>query len=153
MRLSLIFVCLTSLMGASACQAQQFSRPDPVETANVENSLPDNPEPIKTEPIHAGHRFLDTKGKVAIGVNLAVTTLDAVGTCRTLAAGGHETWLPTQHCAPASLLILGDVAFDTSLAYILHRTHHHKLERIAQIIAPIDSVVGIARTVTHGGKW
>ena len=102
---------------------------------------------------NAAHRFFDTKGKVLIGANLALTTLDAVGTCCTLAAGGHENWLPTHHCAPASVLIFAGFAFETSLAYIFHRTHHHKLERLTEVVAPADSVEGIIYTATHGGKW
>jgi len=152
MRRRLAFGCVVSLIAASVCQAQQVVKWDPIESANAENLLPDKPEPIETEPTHVVHRFLDTKGKIAIGTNLALKTLDAVGTCRTLAAGGHEDWLPTQHCAPASALIFGEFAFDVSLAYIFHRTGHHKLERIAEVLCPADSVAGIVYTESHGGQ-
>jgi len=152
MRRDLAFGCVVSLITASVCQAQQVSKRDPIESANAESFLPDKPEPIKTEATHVVHRFLDTKGRIAIAANLALTTLDVVGTCRTLAAGGHEYWLPTQHCAPASAWMLGGFAFDVSLAYIFHRTGHHKLERIAEVLGPIDHVAGIIYTEGHGGQ-
>ena len=82
-----------------------------------------------------------------------MATLDAEGTCRTLASGGHEDWLPTQHCVPATMMILGGVALDISLSYFFHKIGHHKLERIMEVAGSADSVSGIATTVMHGGKW
>ena len=153
MRQGLAFGCVVSPIAASVCQAQLVSKLDPIESANAENFLPDKPEPVKTEPTHVVHRFLDTKGKIAIGTNLAVTTLDVVGTCRTLAApGGHEYWLPTQHCAPASAMMFGGFALDVSLAYIFHRPGHHKLERIAEVLGPADHVAAIIYTKSNGGQ-
>jgi len=121
------------------------------ETASG-NAVPDKPEAVSGET-HANHRFFDTFGKIANGANLGLATLDAVGTCRTLASGGHESWLPTQHCGPATLMILGGFAADISLSYVFHRTGHHKLERIMEVVGSGDSVAGIATTVANGGKW
>jgi hypothetical protein len=153
MKLGLAFGCLVSLIAASICQAQQLSKWDPIESANAQKALPDAPEPIKTQPTHANHRFLDTKGKIANGANLALTTLDVVGTCRTLAAGGHEDWLATQHCSPSTALMYGYFALDVTLAYMFHRMRHHKLERIMEIVGPADSVAGIVYTKVNGGQW
>lgn len=121
------------------------------ETASG-NALPDKPETVSGNT-HAHHRFFDTFGKIANDANLSLTTLDAVGTCRTLASGGHEDWLPTQHCGPATLMILGGFAADISLSYVFHRTGHHKLERIMEIVGSADSTAGIAYTVANGGRW
>ena len=44
-------------------------------------------------------------------------------------------------------------AFDISLAYIFHRTGHHKLERIMEFAGAADSGIGVTYTVTHGGRW
>jgi hypothetical protein len=152
--LALAFVGFLILLGTSVSSAQEPSKrdqnPPPTE---AQASLPEKPEPVEPKAPHAVHHFLDTPGNITIGSNLAVSTLDAVGTCRTLGTGGHEIWLPTQHCAPASLLIYGGFAFDVSLAYIFHRTGHHKLERIAEIVGPADSIAGISYSVTHKGKW
>ena len=140
MRLILTFLLLFGL-AASARAQQQFAE-----------ALPEKPEPIAERP-HAVHKFLDLQGKIANSGNVAVATLDAVGTCRTLAAGGHEDWLPAQNCAGTTLLILGGAAADISIAYLFHRTGHHKLERILEVVGTFDSIAGIAHTTTHGGKW
>ncbi len=143
---------LLLVLGASAADAQQLSSRERDRSKVTENALPDKPEAVQEE-IHATHGFLDTWGKVANGANLSLATLDAVGTCRTLASGGHEDWLPTQHCGPATLMILGGVAADISLSYVFHRTGHHKLERIMEVVGSADSVAGITTTLANGGKW
>ena len=111
------------------------------------------PTTIESKRASSPHRFLDFQGKIANGANLGLATLDAVGTCRTLAAGGVEHWLPTQHCGPASAFLAGGVALDIGIAYIFHRTGHHKLERIMEIAGSADSLYGVAHTTTHGGRW
>jgi hypothetical protein len=113
----------------------------------------DKPAAVESERVPSTHKFLDLQGKIANGTNLSLATLDAVGTCRTLAAGGVEYWLPTQHCGPASASIAGGLALDIGIAYIFHRTGHHKLERIMEIVGSADSLYGVAYTTTHGGRW
>ncbi len=159
MKLAAICICLLFLTGAFVCRAQEVSEQQPYPQAAIKSSLPDKPEPIKpyksdkSERIQAVRPFLDRPAEVVIGTNFALATLDTVGTCRTLAVGGHERWLPTQQCAPASLLIYGNFALDVSVAYLLHRAGHHKLERIAELFSTAGSVSGVAYTVTHGGRW
>jgi hypothetical protein len=152
MKLAITFMCLL-FIGACRTDAQQLSKPEQPEQTEIDGLLPYKPQPINPENIHSTHKFFDLQGKITNGANLSVTTLDITGTCRTLADGGHEHWLPTQHCGPATVLILGGVALDISLSYILHRTGHHKLERVMEIAGSVDSVTGVAYTVTHGGKW
>ncbi len=113
----------------------------------------DKPKAVEYERISSSHKFLGLQGKIANGANLSFAMLDAVGTCRTLAAGGVEHWLPTQRCGTASALIAGGVALDIGIAYFFHRTGHHKLERIMEIAGSADSLYGVAYTTTHGGRW
>lgn len=162
MKLAAICICLLFLTGAFVCRAQQVSEQQPYPQAAIESALPDKPEPLKSyksyksdksERIQVERPFLDRPAEVVMGTNFALATLDTVGTCRTLAVGGHERWLPTQQCAPASLLIYGNFALDVSVAYILHRTGHRKLERITELVSTAGSVSGVAYTVTHGGRW
>jgi hypothetical protein len=152
MKVKFILGCLALLIAASACNAQQYLDWSLTEALRTK-TLPAKPEPIERQPGEPPDHFFDTKGKIAIGVNAALTTLDAVGTCRTLAAGGHEHWLPTQHCAPASALMFGGFAFDISLSYVFHRTHHHKLERAMEMVGSANSLSGVVYTTTHDGKW
>jgi len=111
------------------------------------------PAAIESKRASSAHKFLDLQGKIVNGANLSLATLDAVGTCRTLAAGGVEYWLPTQRCRSAGALIAGGVALDVGIAYLFHRTGHHKLERIMEIVGSGDSFYGVAYTTTHGGRW
>jgi hypothetical protein len=143
------FVVAPSRLHAQALSKPQADGSRPVEKSSAaKREASDDRE---TPP--PAHAFLDLQGKILNSANVGVATLDAVGTCRTLAAGGHEDWLPTQHCAPASAMIGLGLAFDISLSYIFHRTGHHKLERIMEFVAPVDSIAGVTSTVTHGGHW
>jgi hypothetical protein len=108
---------------------------------------------VKREIVSSTHKFLDLQAKIANVANLSLATLDAVGTCRTLAAGGVEHWLPIERCAPASALIADGVALDIGIAYLFRRTGHHKLERIMEIVGSANSFAGVTYTTTHGGKW
>lgn len=125
----------------------------PSAVAAQNQLVSDRPEAVESERARSTHKFLDLQGKIANGAHLSLATLDAVGTCRTLAAGGVEHSLPTQHCGPASAFIAGGVAFNIGIAYIFHRTGHHKLERIMEIAGAADSLYGVAYTTTHGGRW
>ncbi len=113
----------------------------------------DKPAAVETKKASSPHKFLDLQGKIANGANLSLATLDAVGTCRTLAAGGVERFLPTQHCGSATGFIAGGVALDIGIAYFFHRTGHHKLERIMEILGSADSLYGVAYTTMHRGRW
>jgi hypothetical protein len=124
----------------------------PMAAAQVSSS-DDRFKAVEDTHVSAAHRFFDKPGKIVNGANVSLAALDAVGTCRTLAAGGVENWLPTQHCAPASVLIAGGGVLDIGIAYLFHRTGHHKLERIMEIVGCADSLEGVAYTTTHGGRW
>ena len=134
--------------------AQQFAQVDRASFVTSSDLLPAKVERVPIEDNHySGHRFLDLKGKAAVSTVLGVATLDAVGTCRTLAANGYEYLLPTQRCAPATAMIIAGAAADISLSYFFHRTGHHRLERITQFAGIANSAGGIGLTRHRGGRW
>jgi hypothetical protein len=118
--------------------------------------LPDAPSATATTPTATAvgsampaHRFLNRPAKFALAGSAALVTADAVLTCRHLAAGGREVFLPTQSCAGVTAWLAGSFAAETGIAYLLHRTGHHRLERLAEIAAGVSSASGIGYTAAH----
>jgi hypothetical protein len=95
------------------------------------------------------HQFLDRTGVISLTGSAAVFTADAVTSCRNLYGGGHEAFLPTQTCAGISAWMASSFAAQTATAYMLHRSGHHRLERIAEFVWASGSVAGISYTFTH----
>jgi hypothetical protein len=117
MFLGLIFAC------------QSFAQP-----------IPDAP-PVKTQE----HRFLDTPNKVAIFSTIALRSTDAAITCHGLHQGFQEGGLPTQSCGAVIGYSAGFTAASVVSSYVLHKTHHHNLERLAAWAAAPASFVGIVQ--------
>jgi hypothetical protein len=97
----------------------------------------------------SNHRFLDKTGIISLTGSAAVLTVDAVTTCRNLYGGGYEAFLPTQSCAGTSAWIASSFAAQTATAYLMHRTGHHRIERLAEFVWASGSAAGIAYTFTH----
>jgi hypothetical protein len=96
-------------------------------------NLPDAPE----------HRFLDTPNKVAIFATIGLRATDAAVTCHGLHQGFQEGGLPTQSCGAVIGYSAGFAGLSVSSSYLLHKTHHHSLERLASWAAAPASFVGI----------
>src|SRR4051812_28964237 len=75
--------------------------------------------------------------------------LRPAGCCTAVAS---KRFLPTQSCAGISAWLTSSLAAQTSTAYFLHRTGHHRLERAAEFFWSSGSAVGITYTLTHGAK-
>jgi hypothetical protein len=120
------------------------------------------------------HRFWDRTNKIETTSMVVLAAFDMAQTCHNLASTetvithlttprapggyvdvpitlhGHEHSLPTQSCAGAVGL---SSAFDgaaAGLAYLFHRTHHHKLERIPMLYMGGTSLEGIIYSKEHG---
>lgn len=92
------------------------------------------------------HRFFDKPARFSLGASAAVFATDAVNSCRT---PGHEEWLPVQSCYGISLWMAGNVAQQVGASWLLHKTHHHRLERIAEVVGATGSALGIAFTIKN----
>jgi hypothetical protein len=110
------------------------------------DELPDAPRP----KAHA--RFYDRTAKAQLAVEAGALAWDETTTCRNLARGGTEQWLPTQSCAGVVGYQLLFAAAAEGAAYLLHRTNHHKLERIPRLYVAGAAVAGIAHS-KRTGAW
>lgn len=99
------------------------------------------------KPVHA---FYDRPAKIELAVASIAVAFDTAQTCHNLANGGREIWLPTQHCPQVTLLLLGQVAAQEGLAYVFHRTGHHKLERLIRLVTIEENTRAIIYSKQHG---
>ena len=106
----------------------------------------DNPQP---KPV-AVHRYWDRTNKIEFAAGATLAAADMTQTCRNLAHGGHEDFLPTQNCGQAVAFTVGVYAAAEGVAYILHRTGHHKLEHVPVAYMAAASTRGIVFSKIHG---
>jgi hypothetical protein len=111
------------------------------------------PKP-KPDAIRPEHRFYDRVGKIELGVAIGAAAFDAAQTCHgmiTDPAHTVELGSPTQHCAPLTLMLGAQVAVQEGVAYFMHRTHHHKIERVVRLFSIYENTKGIVYSAKHGG--
>ena len=79
------------------------------------------------------HPFLDRTNKIEFGIGGAAAAWDVTRTCKNLATPlGKEYNLPVSPCGGVVAFTFGEQAAAWGLADVLHRTHHHKFERIPE---------------------
>lgn len=101
-------------------------------------------------PANSVHRFYDHPAKIELAVATSAAAFDIGQTCHNLATGGREVWLPTQHCPQITLVLLGSVAAQEGIAYMFHRTGHHKLERLIRLFTIEENTRAIIYSKQHG---
>lgn len=79
----------------------------------------------------------------------SAASADAAQTCYFLHHGGHEDFLPTQHCLPAAGMILGQTAAEEFIAHKLQR-HHPGWAKVVRLYGISDSLFAIAYSKAHG---
>lgn len=117
------------------------------KTADVEPSsvssavLPETPSP---------HRFWDRENRVLFSTVAAFSAADFAVTRSNLANGGKElnpiTRLFSGSTAGLAANFAGETAGVVGLSYFLHRTGHHKLERVT----PLANIAASAFAVGYG---
>jgi hypothetical protein len=121
---------LTILLLAAAVSAQNFVAPS--------SSLPDAP---------SQHRFWTLEKKVDVGILAGLIAADAFTTQRGLNQGYREAnpvMRPFVSRGAAGEAVGSALGFGAGLGtvYLLHKTHHHKAERIAmRLIVGVESAV------------
>lgn len=104
--------------------------------------------------IHPGHRFWDTTNKALFLSHAALEMVDFGITHRNLSNGGREmdsmaTALCQSGTAEQAAFFGGRMAGVVAISYVLHRTGHHRLERVAPLSVSGDSTYGVAYSFTH----
>ena len=95
------------------------------------------------------HALWDAYGKTALFVSTAARAADAALTCRNLASGGHEQWMPTQSCGGVvGLIAVGEAGQIAATAW-LHHTQHHKLERIVPWVFTAGSLAAFGYSASR----
>jgi hypothetical protein len=119
------------------------------------NDFPDTPQP-KSEVIHivekSPHKFYNREAKITLVTEGLLLTGDSIITCRNLAPGGTEDWLPTHKCGSTVALMVGFHAAAEGAAYLLHRTRLHKLERFPRLYLAAGNAQGMAFSIKNNFK-
>ena len=111
------------------------------------NSLADSFLASPATPI-AEHRFFDTTNKILFATHVGVAVLDFRITRKNLAGGSHETNPIAKpfidEGLPGQVTFYGlHVGAGIGGAYLLHRMHHHKLERLWEGFMISDTARGV----------
>jgi hypothetical protein len=134
-------IALFLLLPVGICANELPESPRPT----IQSSWPDKP----AKPIWKEHRFWDRANKVEAWTMAGLAGFDAGQTCHNISTGGHEYWL-TQSCAK-DLAVIGAINTGTlGVAWLLHRTGHHKLERLPMLWKSGDSLHAIVFSKMHG---
>jgi hypothetical protein len=108
------------------------------------------------DQFHPRHRFWDTTNKALFLSHAALETVDFGVTHRNLSNGGQEVdpmarALCQSGTAGQVAFFGGRTAAVVAISYVLHRTGHHRLERLFPSYASGDSAYGVAYSFSHEG--
>jgi hypothetical protein len=95
----------------------------------------------KDAPTH--HRFYDRTAKLQLITAGTLMTWDIAQTTRNLSHGGHEYTLPTQSPAGIAAIQLGIAAASEGISFLLHKSNHHRLERLPRLYVIAGSARGL----------
>jgi hypothetical protein len=99
------------------------------------------------------HRFWDNKNKALFVAVAALNTADFAVTRSNLQSGGTELNPLTRPFSHSSAALAANFAGETAgviaISYFLHKTGHHKLERIASFVSIGESGTAVSYGLTH----
>jgi hypothetical protein len=140
-----IFGLLAILLLAGMAAAQQT---DPHSTALPEAPSCASPTPVSTEPVIQSHAFWDHKNAWLFSGVAVFRILDYTST-RNMRDRGRQEILLTNWVVDNKPLFIGIEAAATGLSiglsYVMHRTAHHKVERLISIGHISGAAFGDAR--------
>jgi hypothetical protein len=104
--------------------------------------------------IHPRHGFWDTTNKALFLSHAGLESVDFGITHRNLSDGGQEMdsmarALCQSGTAGQAVFFGGRMAGVLAISYLLHRTGHHRLERMFPLYASGDSAYGLAYSFAH----
>lgn len=117
--------------------AQQVSlallQPESIEASPMVKSV----EPA-TLPEAPSHRFWDRENSILFATSAAFSTADFVVTRNNLRNGGQElnpvTRIFSGSTAGLAVNFAGETAGVVAVSYLLHKTGHHRIERVVSIL-------------------
>lgn len=156
--LTSLLALTVAAVSASAQQANlQFA--DSLTPASLNAAgpvLPENLEPmasgtalfrpITPEPAPE-HKFFDRQQLLALYVHSGIRLADTIKTCRSIAHGGVEEWIPSQSCGGIAAWQAGSVGLALGVGWLFHKHGHHTLERITPWVGTGASVAGLTKSV------
>ncbi len=107
--------------------------------------LMESPTGLKEMP--AQHTFFDHQQLLALYAHSGVRVADTIKTCREIAHGGVEVWIPTQSCAGIAAWNAGSVALALGIGWIFHHYGLHRLERLTPWVGTGASAAGLTKSV------
>ena len=119
------------------------------------DDLPDapQPKPVVTHRVEGSpHKFYSREAKYTLVVEGLLLTGDSIITCRNLAPGGQENWLPTHRCNSTVALMVGFHAAAEGTVYLLHRAGLHKLERFPRLYVAAGNAQGMTVSIKNNYK-
>jgi hypothetical protein len=145
-------------LSASAQQASAQA-PDRLTPASLESAVSTPADDL--EPLPSGnapyravapeqpsqHKFFDRQQLLALYVHSGVRLADTIKTCRSIAHGGVEDWIPTQSCGGIVAWQAGSVGLALGVGWLFHKHGHHTLERITPWIGTGASTAGLTKSV------
>jgi len=119
--------------------------------------LPDMPVPKDSRPIAPLARpmpreFWDRPNKIAAVAMIGLTTADVAQTCHGLITHTAYEIVLTQSCGKNVAIVAGSDAAAIFGAWFLHRTGHHRLERVPMVFMGYQSAYGLIYS-KHTGAW
>jgi|SRR5580700_6046502 hypothetical protein len=146
---------LLVLAGTYPVRSQEVSmallQPAPLQPspAPMVKALPSNPVPQAAEE----HKFWDNENRVLFGAVAGLCSADFAVTYSNLSNGGKElnpvTRVFSGSTAGLAVNFVGETAGVVGISYFLHRTGHHKLERIAPLLNIAASTGAVAYGLSH----
>jgi hypothetical protein len=112
--------------------------------------LPSVPEPKPFETKPAAVHYWDKWNKIEAISMFSLASFDMAQSCHNVRSGGREDFLPTQSCAKIAVMIGAGEVGAIGLSMLLHKTGHHKLERIPILLMIQADTRGIVYSHSHG---
>lgn len=145
----------TPSMAAQAVPSQDDSTSLAIARAPLlaaPNALLDARAPLMVAPasqpqIVPEHKFWDRQQKLALAAHSAVRLADTIKTCRELADGGVEDWIPTQSCAGVAAWNAASVGAVLGIGWLFHKYGFHRMERITPWVGTGASAAGLTKSV------
>jgi len=130
----------TSLLAA---RAPLLATPNALLDAGVPLMVTPAPQP----PVVPEHRFWDRQQKLGLAADGAMRLADTIKTCRELAHGGVEDWIPTQSCAGIAAWNAGSVGLALGIGWLFHHYGLHRLERLTPWVSTGAAAAGLTKSV------